>query len=393
MLKVSVTTKGLPIRTVGRVISLSDLSAHWRLDLNFLVRADDEIEINQVLRLRQTGLENLILLTASSSTFEQWSSESVLETNDRLQDEDVVAVADHMSHAHVLFRHSDQHHTVFLTNRCNSYCLMCSQPPSRHDDSWLVDEAIAVSGHIARAPSCIGFSGGEPLLLGDDLGIVLETFIARHSNTRFEVLTNGRLLGQFNVAQKLLKGLNQRVTWMVPLYGHADFLHDFVVQSTGAFEETLAGLLNLRRFEQPIQLRVVLIRPVLDNLVALCEFIGRNLPFVREVALMACEPIGFALANPELTNVDLREWDCELAQAVKLLARAKVPVILMNAPLCSLPKTLWPLAHKSISDWKRTFADECNECSVQPDCAGLFAWYKSDKHEMKIKKIPGIINV
>ena len=36
-----------------------------------------------------------------------------------------------------------------------------------------------------------------------------------------------------------------RCTWMVPLYGHADFLHDYIVQSPGAFDETIDGLLTL----------------------------------------------------------------------------------------------------------------------------------------------------
>ncbi|MEW8333806.1 MAG: hypothetical protein AB2692_22940, partial [Candidatus Thiodiazotropha sp.] len=87
---------------------------------------------------------------------------------------------------------------------------------------------------------------------------------------------------------------------MVSLYGHADFLHDFVVQANGAFNETLNGLLNLKARGQSIQLRIVLIRPVLNLLPALCDFIGNNLPFVTEVALMGCEPTGFALANAEL---------------------------------------------------------------------------------------------
>ena len=180
---------------------------------------------------------------------------------------------------------------------------------------------------------------------------------------------------------------------MVPLYGHADFLHDFVVQSYGAFEETLAGLLHLHAQQQSIQLRTVLIRPVLENLPAFCEFIGKNLPFVREVALMACEPIGFALANRELSDIDLRDWQAELAAGIKVLERAKIKVILMNAPLCALSPELWTYAHKSISDWKRVFAPECAECSVKADCAGLFSWHSQREQAMTINRIEGVTNV
>ena len=393
MRKVRVQTRGVGNRTVARVVSLENLSAQWKPELRFLVLASNAQLIAKVVQLRSAGLTNLIMLLADPQDAGAWQTEVVVETAGSLSDGDVVAVADHMNHAHVLFRSTDQHHTVFLTNRCNSYCLMCSQPPTNHDDAWLIDEALQVANHIASPPHSIGFSGGEPLLLGGHLRRVLDEFIHHHSSTRYDVLSNGRLLADPLYAERLLKGLNERVTWMVPLYGHADFLHDFVVQSPGAFEETLSGLLNLRRFGQAIQLRVVLVKPVLENLTALCEFIGRNLPFVREVALMACEPIGFALANPELTDIDLRDWSTELSHGFRILKRAGVPAILMNAPLCALPQSLWPYAHKSISDWKRTFADDCATCMVKAECAGLFSWHRQGKHAMKIQKIEGIINV
>ena len=49
----------------------------------------------------------------------------------------------------------------------------------------------------------------------------------------------------------MLQGLNAPVAWLVPLYGHCDFLHDFVVQSPGAFEETIEGLLTLKPIDSP----------------------------------------------------------------------------------------------------------------------------------------------
>ena len=43
---------------------------------------------------------------------------------------------------------------------------MCSQPPTRRDDSWLIDEAIKIAAHIRTPPPIVGLTGGEPLLLG-----------------------------------------------------------------------------------------------------------------------------------------------------------------------------------------------------------------------------------
>lgn len=392
MRKIRARTHGIEFRLVARVTTLEKLSGEWRPELNFLIRACDPHEVAKLNQLRTAGLTNLIQLSRHLK-IEEIDGPTVVFQDDGLKEGDVVAIADHMNHAHVLYRPTDQHHTVFLTNQCNSYCLMCSQPPTRTDDSWLIDEALKVAAHIPDVPEVLGFSGGEPLLLGDRLREILDAYTQLPGSTRYEVLSNGRLLANPILAARVLKGLGSRVTWMVPLYGHADFLHDFVVQSAGAFEETLAGLLTLRRFEQSIQLRIVLIRPVLECLPELCEFISRNLPFVREVALMACEPIGFALANPEVTDLDLRDWTGELGKGFKALQRGNIPAILMNAPLCVIPENLWPYAHKSISDWKRKFVEECASCIVRDDCSGLFSWHQPGKQAMKIEKIEGIINV
>ena len=155
----------------------------------------------------------------------------------------------------------------------------------------------------------------------------------------------------------------------------------------GAFDETIGGLLALRERRQAIQLRIVLIEPVLRALPELCRFIAMNLPFVREVALMACEPTGFALANREHCEVDLLDWSAILDRATRELSRRRVPFLFMNTPLCALPEHLWSTAHKSISDWKNVYAAECATCSVKDRCSGLFAWHEKGWKPATIRPI------
>jgi His-Xaa-Ser system radical SAM maturase HxsC len=264
---------------------------------------------------------------------------------------------------------------------------MCSQPPTSEDDGWRADEAIALARQMTWSPAVFGFTGGEPLMLGDRLRSVLLAFAEHHPNAKLEVLTNGRLAKDALFTSQMLSSLPPRMCWMVPLYGHAPFLHDYVVQSEGAFSETILGLLNLQRHRQPVQLRIVLIRPVLEVLPVLAEFIALNLPFVREVALMGCEPVGYALANRAECEVDLMDWQRELRAAVRRLQRGDVPVILMNTPLCALDQDLWPYAHRSISDWKHVYADSCTSCAVRDDCCGLFAWHERGWQPTRIRPI------
>ncbi len=49
----------------------------------------------------------------------------------------------------------------------------------------------------------------------------------------------------------------------------------------------------------------------------------------------------------------------ELAEAVGILAEARVPVSIYNHQYCVLPFGLRELARQSISDWKNEYIDEC----------------------------------
>jgi len=366
--------KGIARRQVMRVATIQSLIAEWRPGLTWLVKIGTSEELQALRRLMRAGLNSLIACVEDEAGTEDVPA--VVVQASALHIGDVIVVTPDRKSIQVLYRETDLHHTVFLTNRCNSRCIMCSQPPTRHDDSWLVTEAHDIAAHIRRSPALLGFTGGEPLLLGTALRELLDTFHRHHPSTEFDVLTNGRLFSDSALANELLNNLQPRVSWMVPIYGHVDFLHDYVVQADGAFDQTIDGLLTLRRFRQQVQLRTVLIKPVLSVLPELCTFITRNLPFVREVALMGCEPTGFALAAPNECRVDIAEWGEQLSRAVEKLKTARIPVIVMNVPLCALPQRLRGLAHRSISDWKQVYAPECSACSAREECCGLFAWHE-----------------
>lgn len=357
-------------RHVWRIVDADLLASQWQPDLQFLIPALTPSQRNLVAHYRASGLSNVEWVDAIG-----------------LQSGDIVSAIPDRCEASILYRESDLHHGLQMTNRCNSYCLMCSQPPTPQEDSWMVQEAIDVIRHLENSPAVLGLSGGEPLLLGHHLRTVLDSVANMHPSTRVEILTNGRLLENSDQSKLLLDGLNTPTTWLVPLYGHADFLHDFVVQAPGAFEQTIAGLLNLQQYHQPIQLRIVLIRPVLEVLPELCMFIGRNLPFVKEVALMACEPIGFALANREHCEVDLLEWEDVIQQAALQLTRHSLRFLFMNTPLCALPKPLRRHAHRSISDWKNVYTPTCDTCDMKPDCSGFFSWHERGWKPSRVIKV------
>ena len=90
----------------------------------------------------------------------------------------------------------------------------------------------------------------------------------------------------------------------IPIYSDDPVRHNYVVQSQGAFDETIQGVLNLKSLNQRVEIRIVIHRQTVDRLVETCRFIARNLLFVDHVALMGLEITGFTRPNLDLLWID-----------------------------------------------------------------------------------------
>jgi hypothetical protein len=55
-------------------------------------------------------------------------------------DGDVIGFHPQSGRFRTLYRRASAHNSILVTDRCNHYCLMCSQPPKDIDDRWLLDE-------------------------------------------------------------------------------------------------------------------------------------------------------------------------------------------------------------------------------------------------------------
>jgi His-Xaa-Ser system radical SAM maturase HxsC len=307
-----------------------------------------------------------------------------------LSGNDVVSVSEDGQRIRVLWRHQSRQNSILLTERCNHYCLMCSQPPKTSNDDRLLGEAFELMRLLPRDTAEIGFTGGEPTLYGEGVIELLRLCRNLHPEAEVHVLSNGTRFAdpEFAAAWATIDNPNMMVG--IPIYGAEPARHDYVVQSKGAFNQTVPGILNLAQLRQRIEIRVVLHKQTAPALPEIAEFIARNLPFVDQVALMGLEMIGLARANiPELW-IDPTEYANELVEAVTLLDRSRIQTMIYNHQLCLLPRRLWPYTVRSISDWKNEYHPECTDCSVKDECGGFFfsAKYKVSENVRAIPADP-----
>jgi His-Xaa-Ser system radical SAM maturase HxsC len=291
---------------------------------------------------------------------------------DHLSDGDIVRL-DERGHVRTLYRRHSNHNTLFATERCNSLCLMCSQPPRDVNDDWRIQEMLDVVSLMDPATKALGITGGEPSLLGDGLLRVVRTCRDALPTTALHILSNGRLFRYWSLAKAFGELHHPDVMIGVPVYSDIDHEHDHVVQAKGAFDDTLLGLQNLARAQVPVEIRVVIHRSTYKRLPQLAEFIYRNLTFAAQVALMGLEIAGYTIGNLEDLWIDPWEYRSELELATMSLADRGMNVLVYNHQLCTVPERIWPFCRKSISDWKNEYIQECERCAVQEMCGGFFA--------------------
>jgi len=292
---------------------------------------------------------------------------------DYLSDGDVVRLNPNTDYISSLYRRASNHNTILLTERCNNYCLMCSQPPKDVDDNWLIEEAFQLINLLPTTTHSLGFSGGEPTLYGTRFIELMRHAKNYLPTTSLDVLSNGRSFKDEAFAQALGRVEHPDLMIGIPIYSDDPVRHDYVVQAKGAFDETIQGILNLKRFGQKVEIRIVIHKETLPRLVETCEFIVRNLLFVDHVALMGLEITGFTRANLDLLWVDAYEYREVLSEAVSVLVSYGVNASVYNHQLCTINSDVFPIYRKSISDWKNEYIGKCELCRRKTDCGGFFS--------------------
>lgn len=113
------------------------------------------------------------------------------------------------------YRRGDNGNVLFATERCNSYCVMCSQPPRKVQDDWRVSQLLDLIDLIDSDEPSLAISGGEPTLLGDGLVDVVERCASVLPATHVHILSNGRLLDGSTLHSRF-EGIHPNLSWGIP---------------------------------------------------------------------------------------------------------------------------------------------------------------------------------
>ena len=283
----------------------------------------------------------------------------------------------------VLWEVKSDNNAFYVTDICNSKCIMCPQVEGscvRYDECLETLKLVDLSKHVE-----IGITGGEPTLNMNKLVELLKSIALKAPDKKVHILTNGRNFSKIENVEKIAKIKNIKVSFGIPLYSDIAEEHDYIVGVKGAFIETINGLYNLAKYRQEIEIRTVILKQNYKQLKTLAEYIYRNLPFVSHVALMGMEYHGNAETNYDLVSIDPIEYKTELYEAVREYVRFNMIVDVYNLPFCLVHDKVQQFCRDSISTWKKTFLPQCANCAVKDICSGVFE--TSFTHSQNIQPI------
>src|ERR1039457_5546301 len=82
---------------------------------------------------------------------------------------DIIGITSDGRRVTVLWKSTATHNSLLLTEQCDNYCLMCSQPPKTREDAWLFERAKRIVSLLPPSAHSMGLTGGEPTLHADAL--------------------------------------------------------------------------------------------------------------------------------------------------------------------------------------------------------------------------------
>lgn len=274
---------------------------------------------------------------------------------------------------------------LFVTNKCNSNCLMC--PDTMYSRQKMNDISLSfLQEHILLLPTDLPFldiTGGEPTLLKSNLIVLIDVAFKHFEHISIMLLSNGRAFADKDYSGLFSKYRRQNFIIEIPIHGFNSVTHDRIARDRGCFLQTISGIQNLIRGEVQIGIRIVVSGLNLSFIHKIIHFIGTNFQKkVKYINLMGLEMLGNAYLNKEQVWIEYDEIKNILQKNIELCFLYGIEPRLYNFPLCLFDKKYWSVYRKSISPNKIVYLESCFGCGIKNYCGGFF---KSTAHITKYR--------
>ncbi len=296
-----------------------------------------------------------------------------IENYETLLNYDVVEIINNKN-IRVLYRDDSEDNAIVVTNQCNSNCIMCPDADSIRNtkENPSIKKILEHIRCIPDDTEHITITGGEPGILKENLITILKECKEYLPNTDFLLLSNGRVFSNTEFVDKIKENIPLNTRIAIPVYSDSEKIHDEIIRVKGGFKQTIVGIKKLLERDIDVEIRIVVLKKNYNYLENIAKFIVKEIPKVKMVNIMALEMTGNAYKNREKVWIGFEKVSKNIHQACLILLKAGIITNLYNFPLCNIDQSLFSIAHKSITDYKIKYKEECNKCKVKEKCGGFF---------------------
>ena len=296
-----------------------------------------------------------------------------IENYETLLNYDVVEIINNKN-IRVLYRDDSEDNAIVVTNQCNSNCIMCPDADSIRNtkENPSIKKILEHIRCIPDDTEHITITGGEPGILKENLITILKECKEYLPNTDFLLLSNGRVFSNTEFVDKIKENIPLNTRIAIPVYSDSEKIHDEIIRVKGGFKQTIVGIKKLLEKDIDVEIRIVVLKKNYNYLENIAKFIVKEIPKVKMVNIMALEMTGNAYKNREKVWIGFEKVSKNIHQACLILLKAGIITNLYNFPLCNIDQSLFSIAHKSITDYKIKYKEECNKCKVKEKCGGFF---------------------
>jgi His-Xaa-Ser system radical SAM maturase HxsC len=230
----------------------------------------------------------------------------------------------------------DYLYALMLTEACNCLCLICPQPPKKHDPV-LYSAALKVLDLIKNKDiENICITSGEPTVI-DGFSHILGRCNVEHPDANVSILTNAKRFTNIDFTKKDCRCINKKKLFCISIHSDIYSTHDKIVASRGSLKSAQSGIYNLAKYNADIEIRHVITRLNYNRLHEFAEHMYRYFPFCAHYVFMSIGLHELADKNRDMVYIDPYEYKDMLRKAVISMRVKGFLVSIYNTS--SLPST------------------------------------------------------
>lgn len=274
----------------------------------------------------------------------------------------------------LLYNGCEKHATIFITNHCNSGCIMCpdSDQYRSMETDYSLDHILRFASLLPEDIEGVDVTGGEPTLIKEELPIILHSVLDKRRYLPVMLLSNGRSFADVSYTEEFRCFAKRGLYVEIPIHGSTAKLHDTIVRVDGAYAQTMAGIRNLLSIGIQVGIRLVVTRLNYQDLQSIVALVATRFPAIRYINIMGMECLGNAYHNRDRVWIEFEEVKETVEETVKVCIQNGIEPRLFNFPLCLFKEKFWGCYRKSITPGKVRYMEECERCRVKEECGGFF---------------------